>query len=115
MASKAFVRQEIVKSESLDPEDLRCPRCNGNDVIIYGFERRPRVDSIVGGEVEASYVDGESSDFSVERLDCLPCSTTFLIVDQDKALKDMEVTHLREELRRCKGGLNYLGDEGTGS
>lgn len=96
MAQQAIVRNEFVCAEDITPDELRCPRCQSNTLVLYGNGQVSRVETLENGTLTHVRVDESSHTFEIETIECMACETRWHI-------KTREVTELErrnEELRQ---------------
>lgn len=111
MTDKAFVQQEIIDASRFDPQDIRCPRCQGNTLILSGQAQLPQREVMVDGVVTDRINNPEAGgSFDVERIDCLPCTITYLlrepklfILERENLELKHQVKDLSDDLADCSG------------
>lgn len=116
MSSQAFVLQEIIDASILDPNDLRCPRCQGNTLVLSGQAQMPQREVMEKGTITAQIPTTEGGSFNVEQIDCLPCNVRFEVREpklfqlerENLNLKD-EITELQIERESRNGGPGSSG------
>ncbi len=96
-SDQAFVRQEIIDCDVLNVQDIRCPNCKNNTLVLSGHEKIPQKEimeeGIITSQLPGSYEDGS---FDLEKIDCLSCNTEFIV--KDHVMYQLEKENL--ELKR---------------
>jgi hypothetical protein len=97
-SDEAFVRQEILDAAELNISDLRCPHCQGNTLVLTGYDQVSMRQIRENGEVVNTAIDQEGNGmFDVQRMDCVPCATTYLIRNPELFRLERENLHLKTE------------------
>jgi hypothetical protein len=105
VTDQAFVQQEIIDASILDPQDIRCPRCKGNTLVLTGQAQVPQREIMEAGEITDRQVNLDAGGtFEVERIDCLPCNVTYL-------LREPKLFQLERENLDLKHQVNVLNDD----
>jgi ribosomal protein S27E len=99
MSDQAFIKQEIVDENILNIQDIRCPNCKNNTLVLSGYEKIPQKEimeaGIITSQLPGSYEDGA---FDLEKIDCLSCNTEFIIKDHTMYQLEKENLELKKLL-----------------
>jgi hypothetical protein len=84
MSDQAFVNEEIVDSNILDPNNIKCPKCKSDTLLLVGQSQVPQrnimENGIITKEMPGEYEDGS---FDLEEINCLTCNTKFIVHSHD--------------------------------
>lgn len=98
-SDKAFSKEEIVDSISINPNEVKCPKCGNNSLVLVGQAQIPQRDIIENGIVTATLAGKyEEGSFSVEEIDCLFCNIKFIVKDHDLFILEKENASLKNKL-----------------
>lgn len=104
-SDRAFVIQEVINAATLNPEDLRCPHCEGNTLVLTGKTQVNSREVMANGVVVDRTVEPEETGgFDVTRIDCVPCSRTMHV-------RDPRVFELEKENLQLKNDNHDLRTE----
>lgn len=79
MANRAIITEQVVNAVDIDGNHLKCPRCSGRTLVLYGNSQIPRRETMVEGAIEHVEVDKEQHRFELEKFECIRCQVRFLI------------------------------------
>lgn len=110
MTDQAFVRQEVVDASIFDPSDLRCPKCNGNTLVLTGQAQLPQREIRENGEtVDRQTRPENEGSFDIDRIDCLPCNNTYLLRSPKLYLLEAENLSLKYKVADLERALEDRG------
>jgi hypothetical protein len=100
----AFIIQEIISSNSFNPCDFKCPRCQQKTMILKGKSELPQREFMENGVVTESQIgDYLEGSFNIETIDCLTCNVQFIIKDHELYELELENAALKKKLEAKKG------------
>jgi hypothetical protein len=68
--SKALPQFKTVPAGQVNGEDIRCPLCNGDSLVLEGFAQRPYSVTIKGGITSNEYLTEEPWRHDVRLIHC---------------------------------------------
>lgn len=116
MTDTSFVQQEIIDASTLNPGELRCPRCKGDTLVLSGqaqIEQREIMEHGVITDRQPNTKDAGS--FDVTRIDCVPCTKTFHLRSPKLFALERENSDLKFQVGELMRKVGEVPEGGPGS
>src|SRR5438067_1578276 len=83
MHQSTTFRETVIAEGDVPNNPVRCPQCQGEDIVLYGYERFAYTAWLVNGE-EVRTENCDTGEQTVEAIDCQRCAIRFRLMEKSE-------------------------------